>query len=106
MAYFEYDHEYVTDKINNLAARYQAGLTLIGLWHKHPGMLNEFSATDDETNAEFAKISSKGIISVLVNTEPVFRITTYHVTWPLHYAKINYMVGDELFPERLLKRFF
>ena len=104
IAYFEYDQEYIAREINNLAATYQADLTLIGLWHKHPGAYNEFSTTDDRTNSEFAKLSADGIISVLVNTDPALMVTPYHVSWPLRYNKIRYIVEDALIPERLLKK--
>ena len=102
-AYFEYDSEYIAEKINETARMYQSELTLIGLWHKHPGCFNEFTSTDDNTNSEYAKLSNYGAISILVNTVPGFRMTPYHVTWPLKYSKIEYKVGDEFIPQRLLK---
>ena len=99
--YFEYDQQYVEYQINESAQKYQAELTLIGNWHKHPGFLHEFSSTDDVTNSEYAKLSADGAISVLVNVVPDFYVTPYHVAWPLKYTNVDYYVGDALIPERL-----
>jgi hypothetical protein len=78
-------------------------LTLIGLWHRHPGSFDEFSSTDNGTNSDYAKLSPDGAISILVNIDPKFRITPYHVAWPLRYTKITYKVDDDLIPEHLLQ---
>ena len=102
-AYFEYDQKYIEHLINKIARMYRTRLTLIGLWHRHPGSFDEFSPTDDGTNSDYAKLSPDGAISVLVNIDPKFRITPYHVGWPLKYTKINYIVGDDLMPKRLLQ---
>jgi integrative and conjugative element protein (TIGR02256 family) len=102
VAYFEYDQKYTEHLINKIARLYQADLTLIGLWHRHPGSLDEFSSTDGGTNSDYARLSPNGAISVLVNIDPAFRMTPYHVGWPLKYTKITYKVSDELIPEHLL----
>ena len=101
--YFEYDQKYTEHLINKIARMYQAKLTLIGLWHRHPGSFDRFSATDAGTNSDYAKLSPDGAVSVLVNIDPKFRITPYHVGWPLRYTKITYKVGDDLIPEHLLQ---
>ena len=101
--YFEYDQQYVEYQINKAAQKYQVELTLIGNWHKHPGSLNELSSTDDITNSEYAKLSPNGAISVLVNIDPNFYMTSFHMAWPLKYTKIEYKVGDELIPEYILQ---
>ncbi len=102
-AYFEYDQKYTEHLINKLSLMYNAKLSLIGLWHRHPGSFDEFSSTDDGTNSNYAKLSANGAISVLVNIDPMFRITPYHVAWPLKYSKITYKVGDDLIPKNLLQ---
>jgi integrative and conjugative element protein (TIGR02256 family) len=102
-AYFEYDQKYTEHLINKIARMYQAKLTLIGLWHRHPGSFDKFSSTDDGTNSNYAKMSPSGAVSVLVNIDPKFRITPYHVAWPLRYTKITYQVGDNLIPKHLLE---
>ena len=101
--YFEYDKKYTEHLINKIARMYQAKLTLIGLWHRHPGSFDVFSQTDDGTNSDYAKLSPDGAISVLVNIDPKFRMTPYHVACPLRYTKIPYNVGDSLIPEHLLQ---
>jgi len=103
VAYFEYDKKYTTHLINKIARLYQSKLTLIGLWHRHPGSFDKFSSTDDGTNSDYAKLTPDGAISVLVNIDPKFRITPYHVSWPLRYARTTYQVGDDLIPTPLLQ---
>ena len=102
IAYFEYDKEYTQHLIRKIANLYDSKLELIGLWHRHPGSFDIFSSTDDETNAKYAKLNEHGAISGLVNINPDFRLTMYHVDRPCRYSKIQYEVGDELFPAELL----
>lgn len=102
VAYFEYDQPYVNHLINKVARIYKKNLSLIGLWHRHPGSFDVFSGTDDGTNAKYAKMAPQGAISALVNIDPVFRLTVYHVGNPLNYRRIKYEVGDELFPDGVL----
>ena len=102
VAYFEYDQYYVNHLINKIARLYRKNLSLLGLWHRHPGSFDIFSGTDDGTNRTYAKLSSHGAISALVNIDPEFRLTVYHVSVPLSYKKIGYEIGDDLFPEGVL----
>jgi len=106
VAYFEYDQKYTEHLINKIARLYDSKLTLIGLWHRHPGSFDQFSSTDDGTNSTYAKLNKSGAISALVNIDPDFRITMYHVGIPFKYTRISHTVGDELIPEHLrrLKR--
>ena len=103
VTYFEYDQKYTEHLINKIAKLYDKPLELIGLWHRHPCSFDVFSQTDDGTNAKYAKMRSQGAISGLVNVDPEFRFTMYHVNQPCNYSKINYRVGDELIPEEYLK---
>ena len=103
VAYFEYDQAYTQHLIRKIANLYATKLELIGLWHRHPGSFDVFSSTDDETNSKYALRSEHGAISALVNIDPDFRITMYHVNRPCRYTKIKYEVGDELFPNGLLE---
>ena len=100
-SYFEYDQQYVQNEINRSAQKYQAILTLIGVWHKHPGSNRTFSIIDDITNKEYAKLTKYGTLSILVNMDPDFNMTPYHITLPLVYTIIDYKVGDELIPKYL-----
>lgn len=76
---------------------------MIGLWHRHPGSFDQFSSTDDGTNAKYASMRKEGAISALVNLDPSFRITMYQVCRPCRYKRIAYEVGDNLIPDGLLK---
>lgn len=102
-AYFEYDRNYTEHLINKIARLYQSKLTLIGLWHRHPGSFDQFSSTDDGTNSDYARLNPAGAISALVNIDPKFRITPYHVAKPLKYTRVKYRVGDDLIPEHLMQ---
>lgn len=101
-AYFEYDQAYINHLINKISRLYREQLDLIGLWHRHPGSLDEFSSTDDGTNKQYAQLDKDGAVSALVNIDPTFRLTVYEVKEPLSYKKINYVVGDENIPVHLL----
>lgn len=103
VAYFEYDQAYTQHLINKIANLYEAPLSLIGLWHRHPGSFDQFSSTDDGTNSKYAMMRPEGAISVLVNIDPIFRLTPYHVAQPCRYSVIEYEVGDHLIPDKLLK---
>ena len=88
--------------INKIANLYQHKLDLIGLWHRHPGSFDQFSSTDDDTNARYAAMRKEGAISGLVNIDPRFRFTMYHVMSPCKYQTIPYEAGDDLIPPELL----
>ena len=103
VAYFEYDQKYTQHLINKIANLYDEKLELIGLWHRHPGSFDVFSSTDDGTNKQYAKMREQGAISGLVNIDPEFRLTMYHVDKPCRYSKISYKVGDEYIPEKYLR---
>ena len=102
-AYFEYDKAYTQHLINKISKLYASRLFLIGLWHRHPASLDRFSSTDDITNSKYAQMNANGAISMLVNVDPNFRLTVYHVSLPLHYEKIQYVVGDQFVPEKYLR---
>lgn len=101
VAYFEYDRKYTEHLIRKIANMYAKKLELIGLWHRHPGSFDVFSSTDDETNTKYASMRNEGAISALVNIDPNFRITVYHVAKPCSYSKIEYIVDDESIPKDL-----
>ena len=103
IAYFEYDQQYTQHLINKIANLYESKLELIGLWHRHPGSFDVFSSTDDGTNSKYARMRSQGAISALVNIDPSFRLTVYHVGRPCIYKKIPFQVGNALIPQDLLR---
>ena len=45
----------------------------------------------------------EGAISALVNIDPEFRLTMYHVSQPCKYTTIEYNVGNHLIPDELLQ---
>ena len=102
VAYFEYDQQYTQHLINKIANLYKQKLDLIGLWHRHPGSFDQFSSTDDGTNTKYASMRKEGAISALVNIDPKFRLTMYHVGQPCRYQKVSYDVGDNLMLSELL----
>lgn len=107
-AYFEYDDAFVNYLAQSVANQYKISLELLGLWHRHPGSMDVFSSTDDDTNATFAQQNPNGVISGLVNIDPRFRLTMYHMDNPGNmirqynrpsYERIEIEVGDDIIPE-------
>lgn len=98
---FEYDTPYVNHLARKMAARYQRPLALIGLWHRHPGSFDRFSSEDDITNRRYAEQCPDGAISCLVNLDPHFRITAYHVPPDLRYRRLRLHRGDGSIPPAL-----
>lgn len=102
-AYFEPDKEFINYLSNSVASKYEEQLSLLGLWHRHPGSMDYFSNTDDSTNLMFAEMRPEGTISGLVNVDPAFRLTMRHVSSPLRYEIVDFEVGDEIIPEKFFK---
>jgi hypothetical protein len=101
-SYFEYDTDYVNHLAKVVSREYRTELRLLGLWHRHPGSFDSFSSTDDQTNTAFSKLSPFGAISGIVNLDPKFRMTMYHVAnSPLHYKKVGLDYGDRFIPDEL-----
>lgn len=107
-AYFEYDDAFVNYLAQSVANQYKIPLELLGLWHRHPGSMDVFSTTDDGTNTTFALQNPSGVISGLVNIDPQFRLTMYHMDNPRNvvrqharpnYERVNIEVGDDIIPE-------
>ena len=107
-AYFEYDDAFVNYLAQSVANQYRTPLELLGLWHRHPGSMDVFSSTDDGTNTTFALQNPNGVISGLVNIDPQFRLTMYHMDNPRNvvrqyhrpnYERIDVEVGDDIIPE-------
>ena len=98
---FEYDCAYVDHLASKLARQYRRPLQLIGLWHRHPGSFDRFSAEDDLTNQRFAARSPHGALSCLVNLDPCFRLTAFHVPPDLSCMRLPWLVGDALIDSTL-----
>jgi len=106
--YFEYDNAYIKHLSNKIARFYREPIEVLGLWHRHPGSFDYFSLTDDTINKKYASQHSEGAISALVNFDPFFRLTMYHVSLPSQsdlrpqYTKLSIQIGDQLIPKNLL----
>ena len=98
---FSYDQSYVSHLAAKLARQYRQPLQLVGLWHRHPGSFDRFSADDDITNRRFAQQGRHGALSCLVNLDPQFRITAYHVPVDLRYQRLPVWIGDALIDSEL-----
>ena len=98
-AFFEYDEKFVNYLANSVASKYEISLSVLGLWHRHPGSYDKFSSVDDGSNLKFARLYKVGAISGLVNVDPEFRFKMWHVTDPLHYEAVNFKVGNDMIPE-------
>jgi uncharacterized protein YjdB/proteasome lid subunit RPN8/RPN11 len=113
-AYFEYDEAFVNYLAQSVANQYKQPLDLLGLWHRHPGSMDVFSTTDDGTNTTFARQNPAGVISGLVNIDPSFRITMYHLNRTMgrsmgrpNYNVVDVEVGDDIIPEEYFElRYF
>jgi len=94
-AYFEYDRKYINHLANKINKLYADKLSVLGLWHRHPGSMDVFSDTDGGTNKQFAEGNGGTAISAIVNIDPKFRMTMYSVTCnPIRYTTIHYAVDD------------
>lgn len=106
VAYFEYDQQFVNYLAESVSTQYGQSLDVLGLWHRHPGSMDTFSRTDDGTNCNFAQLRAQGVVSGLVNIDPDFRLTMYHVTAAgsrPHYERIPVNVGDDIIPEEYFR---
>lgn len=99
--YFEYDDAYVTYRANKLSRLYKCSIELLGLWHRHPGLLKTFSSTDDGTNKIYSDMLD-GAISGIVTLGNGFEITMYYVPYDVRYEKIEWIVDNEQIPENYL----
>lgn len=99
--YFEYDDAYVTYRANKLSRLYKCSIELLGLWHRHPGLLKTFSSTDDGTNKIYSDMLD-GAISGIVTLGNGFEITMYYVPSDVRYEKIECIVDNEQIPENYL----
>ncbi|MGN0224736.1 MAG: Mov34/MPN/PAD-1 family protein [Prevotella sp.] len=109
-AYFEYDQNFVNYLGTSVANQYIEPLQVLGLWHRHPGSMDYFSSTDDGTNSEFASKNPYGVISGIVNIDPAFRLTMYHLDHNdgvrprnMAYTNVEVEVGDDLIPEKFFE---
>ena len=93
---FQYDGEYVTHLLKKVARLYKNELHWLGVWHRHPGSMDRFSSTDDDSHKDIVKGVGHGAVSILVNFDPEFRISTFYVDNDINYWKIDDVkIGDQ-----------
>ena len=100
--YFQWDADYVNHLVEILSTIYRFPVTIIGFWHRHPGDMDFFSLTDENTIRSHLKSSKFGLLSMLVNLDPDFRMTFFYC-WKDTLTRVRYDVGDEYFPAEILE---
>lgn len=65
-SYHEGDDVYENHICGVISRMYKHPLVFLGMWHRHPGSLDVFSGTDDQTNYKYAESAGNGCISALV----------------------------------------
>lgn len=98
-AHHEMDNNYHNHIYPVLSRLYKHELTLLGLWHRHPGSFDAFSSDDDKTNAKFAEAVGNGTVSMLVNLDPTARLTCYYLDKNNEYRTVPVFVGDKYFAD-------
>ena len=101
-AYHESDEDYANHVCDIISRTYKYPLNFLGMWHRHPGSMDSFSGTDDNTNAKYAISAGNGCVSLLINLDPAFRITAYYVEasiGAIYYTKMDINVGDSFFQD-------
>ncbi len=100
--FFRWDAEYVNHLLDKLCPIYRFMISIVGFWHRHPGSMDFFSSTDENTIRSNLKNSKYGLLSMLVNIDPKLRMTFYYC-WQETLTRVKYDVGDEYFPVELLE---
>ena len=100
---FSWDQNYVNHLFERVRNLYEIPLSILGFWHRHPGSMDVFSMDDMETIANhLASMSKTGLLTMLVNVDPDFRMTFYHA-YNDGLMKVGYDIGDEYFPEAAMQ---
>lgn len=100
-SYFEFDDMYVNHLVKKLSRIYRYPLTILGMWHRHPGSMDRFSGTDLDTIQSYTSEAANGIISMLVNVDPKLRMTFYYCGKDNSIMPIRYDVGDQYIAKEL-----
>lgn len=100
-SYHEANENYENHVCSILSRTYRHPLAFLGMWHRHPGSLDTFSGTDDDTNSKYVDSCGNGCISALINYDPDYRITFYYVERTqgngVAYYQVDVEVGDDRF---------
>ncbi len=97
-------HHEMDDKYHNhiypvISRLYDKDLSLVGLWHRHPGTYNSFSSDDNKTNTAYSEAIGNGTLSFLLNFVPNAQLTCYYFdhTGTGAYYKPEVKIGDKYF---------
>lgn len=95
----EMDDRYYNHLYPVLSRIYKRDLYLVGLWHRHPGSMDRFSADDNRTNSKFAEAINNGTLSFLLNVDPKERLTCYYLDakGTGEYYRLPVYIGDKYF---------
>lgn len=102
-SYFVYDEEYVNHRIEKEKAVYRHVPSCIGFYHRHPGSMDTFSLPDEKTMKEHCDMSRHGLVSMLVNIDPDFRMSFYYASKQDELFRVEYVVGDRAIPEEFMQ---
>jgi proteasome lid subunit RPN8/RPN11 len=94
--FFQYDENYVNHQIKKISRIYNYPLTILGIWHRHPGSMDTFSSTDLSSINIHVSRARVGILSMLVNVDPSLRMTFYYCDKKNTLMKVPYDYGDRL----------
>lgn len=99
---FEYDPVYVNHLAQKLGVLYHHPLTILGVWHRHPGSMDHFSFQDLDSMASMTNDARIGMISMLVNLDPELRMTFYYCNKSGEVMPVYYDIGDDYFIPEVL----
>jgi proteasome lid subunit RPN8/RPN11 len=99
---FHYDERYVNHQVKKIGRLYNHPLTILGIWHRHPGSMDTFSSTDLNSIGIHVARFRVGVLSMLVNVDPKLRMSFYYCAKDHTLMKVPYDVGDHLVIKDLL----
>ena len=100
--FFSWDHEFVNYLAESISRSYAIPTTILGFWHRHPGSMDYFSGTDEDTIRSNLELCNFGLLSMLVNVDPKLRMTFYYASGN-QLMPVPYDHGNAYFPEELLQ---
>ena len=101
-ASFQYDEKYVNHQVKKIGRLYNYPLTILGIWHRHPGSMDTFSSTDLHSISIHVSRFRVGVLSMLVNVDPKLRMTFYYCGKEHTLMKVPYDIGDHLIIKDLM----
>jgi len=99
---FVLDLAFVNYLVKKTSSLYRHPVSILGFYHRHPGSMDYFSATDLATIRDNLVSCPNGLLSMLVNVDPDLRMTFYYCR-DNRLMRVGYDHGDEYFPKELLE---